>query len=148
MVWEKLFQLTLKTLGFDPKKTNPAPCWIWPGQLNKRFEPMLTGNRNPLRFLVEYVNGHKLPYHPFTGRPLHVVRYCHLHKQCVNPFHIQCVQALKDIYETIENNPEYGFPAPLRYLWPDEFKALSAIHSEEELRILAPCNFFGSPPLP
>ena len=146
----KFLHPVLKTLGFDPKTADPAPCWPWPGRLNARLDPVIKGNRRPLRLLVEYVNNHPLPLHPKTGRPLHLVRGCPLHKQCVNPYHVQQIQVLRDNFETIKTDPSYGYPAPLRYLWPEEFKILSAEndHNEDELRILAPCNFYGSPPLP
>jgi len=57
-------------LRFDPKTHDPEPCWIWPGSINKRGEQILSGNRNPLRPLVEYVNDCPLPRHPHTGRAM------------------------------------------------------------------------------
>ena len=68
-------------------------------------------------------------------------------KMCVNPYHIQCVQILRDDYETIKYDPSYGYPDPLRYVWPDEFEALRADHTEEELKILRH-QLFGSPSFP
>ena len=129
----------LKTLRIRPKTANPAPRRLWPGLLNAKLEPVVKGNRSPLRLLVQYVNDQPLPRHPVTGRPLHLVRGCQFHKQCVNPYHIREVQVLQDDYETIKLNASYGYPNPLRYLWPDELKELSAScnDDEAELRILA-----------
>jgi hypothetical protein len=141
----KLIDKIANKLGFDPLTYNPQICWFWPGPFQRpnrtlRQRPILrtsTGTSNPLRILMEFMEGQPFPKHPHKKRPAHYVRPCQLHHHCVNPAHARVLQ-LTDLYEL--NIP---YEQRHKFYFPEEmWELLEQFDGDmEAIRSFAPLNF-------